>query len=229
MTLTEIVDRYFHQEADFDGFYDGQCVDLIRYYIRDVLEYPQPYPTPKYAIRGAADFYENFNTVTSLTNYYKKIPYTFGFIPQRGDIAIFNRKTGDGDGHICFVIDGQHNQYEFYSFDQNWTRKSFCEIVKHTYTNLLGVLRPLKNIKPEEDKNMDELLKYLGFEKFGEVERKKIAEHLGEKDGKCNWGQTGDEGGFLGSARKQLNSETTTVPSNHIYKLTDEIGLVIIK
>lgn len=235
MTLTEYIDKWLHKEADFDGYYEGQCVDLVRYYIQDVLDYPQPYPTPKFTIRGAADFFENFDTVSALTEYYVKIPYTEDFIPQRGDIAIFDRNVGGGDGHISVVIDGQHNAFEFYSFDQNWTKKSFCEIVKHSYINLLGVLRPKNNIVIKEEEDMSEILKYLGFTQFGEVEQKRIAEHLGEKDGKCNWGAEGSKGGHLGSAREKLNNPPLPLPSlppakqQKIYKLTEEIGLVIIK
>lgn len=247
MTLIQFIDRWINQKADFDNAYEGQCVDLVRYYIKQVLNYPQPYPTPKYAIRGAADFYENFETVSSLRDYYVRIPNTIDFIPKRGDIAIFNRNTGGGDGHISIVIDGQHNDYEFYTFDQNWTRISFCEIVKHSYVNLLGVLRPNKNIEKEE--NMSKLLEYLGMPTEEEA-IKRLATHLGG-DKKCQWGDSNDNnGGDLGAARrrvKYLENENDRLRidkrtleekiENHeckpveqkVYKLTDEIGLVIIK
>lgn len=56
-----------------------------------------------------------------------------------------------------------------------------------------------------EEKMIDPLYEYLGFEKFGEPEKKKLQENLGEKDGRCDWGAQEDgRGGFLGSARRRV-------------------------
>lgn len=49
------------------------------------------------------------------------------------------------------------------------------------------------------------LLEYLGSNTDMEA-RKKLAEHLGEWDAKCDWGnEQSDRGGFLGSARREIN------------------------
>lgn len=34
----------------------------------------------------------------------------------------------------------------------------------------------------------------------------RLKEHLGEKDGKCNWGSEGTEGGYLGSERARVKA-----------------------
>lgn len=60
-------------------------------------------------------------------------------------------------------------------------------------------------INLKEENIMTDLYRYLDIQNDTDAE-KKLAEHLGEKtkDGKkaCNWGETGDMGGYLGSERK---------------------------
>jgi chromosome segregation ATPase len=51
------------------------------------------------------------------------------------------------------VVDEDHpaTTSYFYSFDQNWSKINVCEVVKHTYKNVFGVLRPKKDIMANDD------------------------------------------------------------------------------
>jgi len=61
---------------------------------------------------------------------------------------------------------------------------------------------------PYKEETMSELHTYLGVTTDAEA-KTKLKEHLGEANSKCNWGMTGDKGGYLGSERKK-NQELTT-------------------
>lgn len=137
MTIKQFIDKWIGKEADFDGHYQGQCVDLFRYYCQEVLQIKQPA-----GVWGAANFWTNFDTDPVLKEHFTKIANTADFVPKEGDVAVWNFNAGGGYGHIAIVIGKDHTKSYFHSFDQNWSRVSYCEIVKHTYTNLYGVLRP---------------------------------------------------------------------------------------
>jgi len=139
MTIKQFVDKWLGKKADFDGAYGGQCVDLARFYFRDVLEINQPK-----SVVGAGDFWGNYDSDPNLKNNFTKISNTADFIPKEGDVMIWNKRAGGGYGHIAIVYGNDHNTTYFHSFDQNWSKVSYCEIVKHTYTNVYGVFRPLK-------------------------------------------------------------------------------------
>ena len=66
----------------------------------------------------------------------------------------------------------------------------------------------------------DMLLTYLGTATEEEA-KAKLKEHLGEVSSKCNWGSEGDQGGFLGSARKEVRSlkEANKVQAREIVNL----------
>jgi hypothetical protein len=52
-------------------------------------------------VPGAADFWTNYDTDPILNQNFSKIVNTPEFIPQEGDVAIWNRKMGAGFGHIA--------------------------------------------------------------------------------------------------------------------------------
>lgn len=138
MNLHEFIEKYVGKKVDWDGAYGGQCVDLFRQYVHDVLELSQPK-----GVVGAADFWSNYESDPILNQNFEKIPNTPDFIPEAGDVVLWTRRAGDGYGHVAIYIEGDINQ--FTSLDQNWPTLSKVTRTIHNYNNVYGVLRPKKH------------------------------------------------------------------------------------
>lgn len=134
MTLSQFVTKWLGNKADFDGSYGGQCVDLFRFYVKEVLNLPQPK-----SVVGAADFWTNYSSDPALFNNFTKIANTPEFIPQPGDVMLWTRRAGGGFGHVAIVLSADVNS--FTSLDQNWPTLSLVTKTKHDYINVYGVLR----------------------------------------------------------------------------------------
>ena len=132
ITIDQFVEKYIGKKVDFDGAYGGQCVDLYRQYIHDVLGFPQ---TP--TVKGACNIYDNCPD-----DKFDKIVNTPVAVPEKGDIIIWNSHTGGGFGHVAIYLEGDINA--FTSLDQNWPTLSKVTKTKHTYSHVLGWLRPKK-------------------------------------------------------------------------------------
>lgn len=143
MTTDQFVEKYLGKKIDFDNAYAGQCVDLFRQYVQEVLGFPQPK-----GVSGAKDFWLNFDTDPNLKNNYTKIPNTPDAVPQKGDVMLWNGKAGGGFGHVSIFLTGDVNS--FTSFDQNWPTLSVCTKTVHDYKNVSGWLRPLQVTPPTE-------------------------------------------------------------------------------
>lgn len=137
MNLEQFVEKYLGKKIDWDGYYGGQCVDLFRQYIDDVLKFPQPK-----GVGGAKDFWPNYDTDNALKNYYDKIPNTPTAVPSAGDVMLWNEKAGGGWGHVAVFLEGNANT--FTSFDQNWPKLDVCTKTTHDYKNVFGWLKPKK-------------------------------------------------------------------------------------
>ena len=131
MTLDQFITKWLGKKADFDGAYGGQCVDLARFYWKEVTCTPQPK-----GVNGAADFWTNYPTDPALNQNFDRIDNTPTGVPKNGDVMIWNKKAGGGFGHISMFISGDTNG--FLSFDQNWPTLSVCTKTQHNYTNVLG-------------------------------------------------------------------------------------------
>lgn len=99
----------------------------------------------------------------------------------------------------------------------------------------LGWDRFLNLVKTKMGGTMSELHTYLGVTTDADA-KKRLKEHLGEKmvedKIECNWGEEGDNGGYLGSGRKEnralkaqneLLSRTVTEQQDRIEELEDQI------
>lgn len=99
----------------------------------------------------------------------------------------------------------------------------------------LGWDRFLNLVKTKMEVDMSELYAYLGVTTDTDA-KKRLKEHLGEKmvgdKIECNWGEEGDNGGYLGSGRKEnralksqneLLSRTVTEQQDRIEELEDQI------
>lgn len=134
MFLNEFINKYNGQKVDFDGAYGSQCVDLFRFFNKEVLEIEQPK-----GVRGAKDFWGNYDTDNVLQANFDRIANTPDFVPQSGDIAVFY----NGEyGHVSICTGENSDTKVFESFDQNFPYGSACKKVQHNYSNFYGVLRP---------------------------------------------------------------------------------------
>lgn len=143
MDLKQFIETYKGRGVNWDGVAGVQCVDLIDQYLQDVFGIKPPLVT------GARDFYNNFDKLKPLNEYFKKIPNTRELITQRGDIIIW----GGGTWGHCAIDDGGGTIDVFYSWEQNTLGKHEpMTLIKHKYNGkgandycnpVLGVLRPL--------------------------------------------------------------------------------------
>lgn len=150
MTLNEFVDRYLGTMVDYDGFYGGQCVDLYRQYVKDVLGFPQ---SP--GVGGAAEIWESASP--ECYDFIKNDPNA---VPIPGDIVIWNRRAGGGFGHVAIFLHGDVNH--FTSLDQNWPTLNKVTKTEHTYSNVIGWLHPKESKMPSDKMEIEKSL----FEKL---------------------------------------------------------------
>lgn len=115
MNFTEFINTYNGKKIDYDGVSGYQCVDLAKLYMNKVLE------IKPYAIGNAEAYWNKFELVTFLNKNFIKIKNTPTFIPQKGDIVLWDTRHGKY-GHIA-VADGIGTTSYFYSYDQNWRNK----------------------------------------------------------------------------------------------------------
>lgn len=147
MTFDEFIKKYLGKKIDWDNAYQGQCVDLFRQYVNDVLGLKQPK-----GVVGAKDFWTNYETDPILKDNFEKISNTPTGVPQKGDVVIWDAWTGNKYGHVAVFIEGDANK--FVSLDQNYPTLSVVTKTEHNYTKpkVLGWLRP-KVISPEQPMN----------------------------------------------------------------------------
>ena len=92
------------------------------------------------AIGNAEAYWRRYNELSYLHDNFNRIPNTPSFVPQKGDIAVWDKRHGKY-GHIA-ICTGEGNTNYFYSYDQNWVIKKMHK-VKHSYKDgFAGVLRP---------------------------------------------------------------------------------------
>lgn len=125
MSLDEFVAKYNGQKVDFDNSLGAQCVDLYRFYLKEVLNMQTP------PVAGA---YQLFDTWP-----YEKIKNTPSGLPQKGDIMIWDQSYG-GFGHVGIVISA--DLVKFQAFEQNDPIGSPCQIKTYSYAKTTGWLRP---------------------------------------------------------------------------------------
>lgn len=172
MVLDELVSNYSGKYVEVAGSANAkfQCVDLANLYIRDVLGLKIIEWTDAINFPVAVDPKDFL--------YYKNTP---AGVPVKGDLVIFG---GNQYGHISIFIEGDAK--EFRSFDQNFPTGSPCQVVRHSYANVIGWLHPLKpmdesDIKKILDhfkvKTVDELFSVIDQQlKYLAEERNKVSE-----------------------------------------------------
>lgn len=179
MNIAEFIVKYNGKKVDFDNYAGGQCFDLYRQFVKEVLNFPQSAPTGD---QGAKILWTGFDKDPVLKENYIRVPNSSDFTPQKNDIMIWNEKAGGGYGHVAICTGINTGLKYFQSFDQNWSKISYCELVNHSYANVYGVLRPKVQSTQEsmqvEKKVFEELVgkstKYDEFEKAGYPDLKSL-------------------------------------------------------
>lgn len=115
------------KSLDQDGYYGAQCVDLIRYYYLYLGNSP---------VQGnGCDYATN-----ALPSGWQRIRYYNGFVPQRGDIAVWTYTTS-AYGHVAIVTNA--NSSMFYVVEQNGsTHVTRMWSYNYSYGTLWGFIRP---------------------------------------------------------------------------------------
>lgn len=161
MTLRQFINKYDGKTVDWDQKFGGQCVDLWRQYVDEVLELPQSPP-----VRGAKDVWDTY-----LEKHFNRVENTPKGVPEKGDIVIW--ETGEY-GHIAIFAEGGIRS--FTSFDQNYPVGTKCHLQKHNYQGVLGWLHPITNSDTNMTEEQDRILKFL---KENEADEGKVREAFG--------------------------------------------------
>lgn len=140
--VDKFVGQYNGKGLDFDGKYGNQCVDLFEYYNRDVVGAP---PIHMSVSGGARDLFEAQPGAT--TQYYDRISYSAGMVPQPGDVAVWGATTNNDFGHVAVVTGASSSSFDV--IQQNGFRPSDPAYQgSYGYNSLggslLGFLRPKK-------------------------------------------------------------------------------------
>ena len=99
---------------------------------------------------GAYEIYTNYANQPG-KELYERIPNTPGFVPIKGDIMVWGQGLGKW-GHVA-ICNGEGDTTWFESYEQNWTGNNDpVALIKHNYSNVLGVLRPKDQSKVLGDK-----------------------------------------------------------------------------
>lgn len=113
-----------------------QCLDLAYLWIF-ALGFPKGTIQNLYA-------YQVYTAPKEITKkYFDIIPNTPDFVPQDGDIAVFDKSSTNSAGHIGIALGGG-NTSSFMCFEQNWPIGTNASVRSRNYNTpkLLGVLRP---------------------------------------------------------------------------------------
>lgn len=111
----------------------GQCVDMVRQYMLEVLRIPRSKLFVAVPGSNAEDFFKNASTT-----YFKKVRNSPSLIPEDGWIAVFSHGVF---GHVA-VTRTKCTNHLIRSFDQNWSIPRRCSFEGHGYGEIIGFLVP---------------------------------------------------------------------------------------
>ena len=131
MNLSEFVAEWNGKYCDFDHVYGAQCVDIIQYYERDVIEGPP-------LTGNAVDIFQTYPK-----RFYQRIANGPNNFPSPGDIPIWGQDNVAGTGVYGHIAIALHADVDgFVVLGQNWPTNSPCHEQSHNYHGVLGWLHP---------------------------------------------------------------------------------------
>lgn len=160
MTPQDFINKYLGQTKGYpdDSQYLGQCLSIVKLYIKDVFGInPPPSGT-----NSAYGYWSNFPD--PLDTVFERVLNTTDLIPEYGCIAIWKPWTSNPYGHIA-IVDKDCTQTVLKNLAQNWTSKVF-QRESQNYNNVIGFLKPKGEIMTEEQKR---ILDFIGGRTEGEV------------------------------------------------------------
>lgn len=123
MTLKRFVFNNIGQKLDFDNAHGYQCVDLARFYFRDVLNIPQ---LP--SVESAKDLWEKHGCLKQTTGAYAP-----------GDVLIYGATESNKYGHVCILV-ALLDSDTFIVFEQNGLKQDGAKLNVRGKDGLLGGL-----------------------------------------------------------------------------------------
>lgn len=150
-----------------------QCMDLVYCWVY-CLDYPKETIQNQYA-------YQVFKNPKPITKqYFDIIPNTETFIPQDGDIGVYNKTASNIAGHIVICLGGGTTS-TFKRFEQNSPVGTNAHIGSGNYNNFLGVLRPKVFNEPKPLEINDKTMIPMGGI-YGNLELQALKSILGDKE-----------------------------------------------
>lgn len=134
--VDEFVKKYEGQTLGYpEGQYIGQCLSLVKIYIKEVFGINPP-PSGSNSAYG---YWINFPN--PLSEVFVKVPSNGASF--KGCIPIWNTSVGNGFGHIDILL--ETNEAGFVGFDANWGGTK-AHKQTHNYANVVGWLAPKLDI-----------------------------------------------------------------------------------
>ena len=183
MTFKDYINSVTNKGIDFDGVYGVQCFDLVNDYVVKVLG------AEPFVGKGSSEIYTNYDNQPSKDKFLR-IANSPDFIPQEGDIVVWADSLNGTVGH-CAIATGEGTTEWFTSWEQNWTgRNDPCTKVRHDYSHVLGVLRPVTFIAEKVKAGLKEITKEIAG-----VQRKGI--DISRYQGKPNFSKVKNDVEFV--------------------------------
>lgn len=133
MTIIDFINLHHGEKVDYDKMYGSQCVDLFRQFCQDVLKIPHTG-----GVNGAKDLWLNYDNMPKEKEYFIKVDPKEK--AQCGDIAIWDKTSGNEFGHVAIVCVDQTDSIVV--FEQlGFTTRNMALLNDRSKTNLLGYLR----------------------------------------------------------------------------------------
>ena len=140
MTVDEFITKYNGKKIDYDNVSGCQCVDLAKYYCRDVVGI-----TPPSGLGGAKNWWLQRKTTKILVNNFYFIDPSKKDI-QKGDLGVRTTRGG-GNGHIFLITAYDPKTGKMSIYDTNGGG-NHDPVTKRTFYNttyyIHGILRPKK-------------------------------------------------------------------------------------
>ncbi len=162
--LKDFLNKYLGSSKGYpdDNSYRGQCLSIVKLYIKEVLGLDNPPPS---GTNSAYGYWSNFPD--PLGTILEKVDNTPSLIPEEGWIVVWKPWSGNQYGHIAIVGKGCTTKV-LNNYAQNWTSKVFQK-ESQNYNNVVGFLRPKSqgggNEMEEIKKELEELrVKYAQLE-----------------------------------------------------------------